>query len=137
MHSITKETELKRFFRIFIALLLLTSTVGISVSRHYCGEILSEIYLALSADSCCGESDKEPMGCCHTESEIFEIKDQFKFQQSFEYKLQSDLPLLADISDWFQLISETEIKPNHPNSFKDYSPPKNKPITILHQVFLI
>ena len=58
-----------------IAILLLTTTMGISVSKHYCGDELINIAINSEAEQCCdgmGSSD-----CCHNETEYFQLDEDF------------------------------------------------------------
>lgn len=52
------------------------STIGITVSKHYCGDLLMTKSVILEASSCC-DSEQMPEGCCHDESDSFSIEDDF------------------------------------------------------------
>ena len=55
-----------------MSFLLITSTVGISISRHYCGGNLINVSVFSEAESCCGDAD-----CCHTENSFVQVKENF------------------------------------------------------------
>ena len=62
----------KGILHIIISLLLLVTTTGVSISKHYCGDNLINVALFVEAESCCDDSD-----CCHNENEYFQFKDDF------------------------------------------------------------
>ena len=61
---------MRKAIQILFLLLFVTVTVGLTVTKHYCGKYLNDVRIShVPVDvSCCGEDD-EPMGCCHSESE--------------------------------------------------------------------
>ena len=62
----------KGILHIIVSLLLLVTTTGVSISKHYCGDNLISIALFVEADSCCDDSD-----CCHNENEYLQFKDDY------------------------------------------------------------
>ncbi len=58
---------------IVMSIVLLISTTGFTVSKHYCGNELVNFSIDAQAKSCCDMSG----GCCHTESEHFQVKENF------------------------------------------------------------
>ena len=100
---------------IVIALLLLTSTMGLTLSAHYCGENLKSISVAGEPDSCCDI----PAGCCHDEAETFRIDNDFAFSSlHFDSKLivslilEYSIPFFNELSARdFQIISFFEPPP--------------------------
>jgi len=67
---------------IILALLLLTTTIGFSVSKHYCGSRLVEVSINSEAEPCC--DDMENSNCCHNETEYFQLKEDLVTPVSFE-----------------------------------------------------
>jgi hypothetical protein len=63
---------LRKFLNMLVLALLLVSTTGFSVSRHYCGNKLVDISVDKKADPCCNDSD-----CCHTETVFVKLNDDF------------------------------------------------------------
>jgi hypothetical protein len=48
---------------ITLALLLIVSTTGITITEHYCGRELVSVNILSKPDACCDNS-----GCCHNET---------------------------------------------------------------------
>jgi len=67
---------------IILTLLLLTTTMCFSVSKHYCGSRLVEASINSEAKPCC--DDIETSSCCHNETEYFQLKEDFVSSVSFE-----------------------------------------------------
>ena len=98
---------LQKFSHIILASLLLVSTMGMAVSKHYCSDNLVSVSIFEEADTCCDD-----MGCCHNENEFFQVKNDFSTPAI------STIPVLAEISilghDLFNstdlILSETDIQ---------------------------
>ena len=58
--------------------------MGVSVSKHYCGNILKDSSIFTHADGC-GDMEM-PMDCCHDEIDFYEIQDDFQSSQ-FSFNL--------------------------------------------------
>ncbi|MBS2100441.1 hypothetical protein KEM10_19300 [Carboxylicivirga linearis] len=58
-----------------MALLLMTSTMGFTVSKHYCGTRLVDVSINKKAQSCCGNEGTSK--CCHNETHHFQVEDDF------------------------------------------------------------
>ena len=67
---------LKRISHISLSLLLLISTIGFAVSKHYCGDSLVDVALNKNADSCCDDG-----ACCHNETLIYQLDEDFSAPQ--------------------------------------------------------
>ncbi|MGV8092642.1 MAG: hypothetical protein AB2L24_12365 [Mangrovibacterium sp.] len=68
---------IRSIFHICISLVLLVSTVGFSVSKHYCGGHLVDVSLNIAAQTACS-TDKnacETGGCCRNESQTFQVRE--------------------------------------------------------------
>lgn len=84
---------IKRLTHITLAFLLLFSTTGITVSRHYCGGHLRSVSLVKIPAACC---DTE--GCCHNDIEQYRLDDDFSlsaFTIDFEQEIIPARLLLA------------------------------------------
>lgn len=57
---------MRKFFNIFLVFLLLFSTTGVAISKHYCGEILQSVSVNSSTESCCDDQDMAD-DCCNEE----------------------------------------------------------------------
>ena len=69
---------------ISLAFLILTSSVGVTISRHFCGDELKHVAFNSKPDKGC-EMDM-PMDCCHDETDHYGIEDEFqltKFKINF------------------------------------------------------
>lgn len=87
----------KKFSHILLAILLLVTTMGMTVSKHYCGDSLKSVSLFSEPESCCDL----PTGCCHDESMIVDIQDDFSasvFHFNFE-QLAIILPIAIQLVD--------------------------------------
>lgn len=67
---------------IVLVLLLLITTMGFSVSKHYCGSRLVEVSINSEAEPCC--NDMGTSNCCHNETEYFQLKEDLVKPVSFE-----------------------------------------------------
>lgn len=59
---------------ISLAILLIISTVGVSISKHYCSNKLVSISIVTSADNCCDEPGSD---CCHNEDSFVILKTDY------------------------------------------------------------
>lgn len=57
---------MRKLVNIFLVFLLLFSTTGVAISKHYCGEILQSISVNGPVKSCCENQDM-PEDCCSDE----------------------------------------------------------------------
>lgn len=85
---------LKRIIHIALALLLLVSTSGMTISKHYCGTNLEFVSILTTPESCC-----DIPGCCHNEEVKVEIEDDYSVT-SFNYDFtvfSLELPSLMEL----------------------------------------
>ena len=68
---------MKKSVHILLAFLLLISTSGVSISKHYCGGELKQITLSDTASSC-NEHSSMPMDCCEDETQSFQVDEDFQ-----------------------------------------------------------
>lgn len=57
-----------------LALLVLISTSGVGVTRHYCGKRLASVSVFGDMGCACGAKDASH-GCCRTERDFFQVDD--------------------------------------------------------------
>ena len=76
---------LRKISHIILSALLLATTMGMAVSKHYCSGSFVSLKLFDEAKSCCGDSD-----CCHNENHFYQVKDDFSAIQI------QDVPQLAE-----------------------------------------
>lgn len=63
---------LRNVTNIIMTCLLLISTTGFAVSKHYCGGNLVSVELKTEADPCCDDGM-----CCHTETQFLQLDNDF------------------------------------------------------------
>jgi len=125
---------LKTFSHIILSLILLVSTMGMAVSKHYCGGELVSVSLNenSSDDSCCDMDN-----CCHNETQVYKVKEDFSSPGI------TTLPVLAelDILGHDLFVTEGLAEPDSENStlFVEDSPPSKTIQTVLalKQVYLL
>lgn len=87
----------RKIAHILLIAVLLISTMGFSLSKHYCGTRLVEVKINSEAKSCCGNGCKS--NCCHNETIHFQLKDNFVGSPGLEISpaLPTDLVLSSDL----------------------------------------
>lgn len=91
---------------IIISTLLLVSTTGLAVSKHYCEGQFVSVELKADAEPCC-----EDETCCHTETQFIQVENDFLASHT-------DFKLGPRFTSGFMLLSsEIEMKPVN-NGFK-------------------
>nr|WP_321451417.1 hypothetical protein [uncultured Carboxylicivirga sp.] len=68
-----------------MALLLVTSTMGFTVSKHYCGAHLIDVKINKEAKSCCG--DEGTCNSCHNETHHFQVENDFNMVTDFQLNI--------------------------------------------------
>ncbi|HNX79152.1 MAG TPA: hypothetical protein PKJ24_04685 [Prolixibacteraceae bacterium] len=123
---------IKKTGNIILSVLLFVSTVGIAVSRHYCGSSFVSVSFFSEAKSCC-DSDR----CCHNENHFFKVQDDYTAPQV------TDLPELTSTDLPGYRLSDDGIRPasfsgNGNLVFTDLPPPyKIENALTLKQAFLL
>ena len=104
-----KVSMLQKISHIILASLLLVATMGMAVSKHYCSDSLISVSVFEEADSCCDD-----MGCCHTENEFIQVKNDFSTPAISTIPVLAEITILGhDLFDGLNLtLSETEIQKN-------------------------
>jgi hypothetical protein len=77
---------LKRTGHIILSLVLLVSTMGMAVSKHYCKGSLESVAVFHEAKSCCDMDN-----CCHDETQVYQVKEDFSVPAV------SSIPVLAEL----------------------------------------
>ncbi|MCH7657865.1 MAG: hypothetical protein IIB05_06050 [Bacteroidetes bacterium] len=80
---------------IILVLLLLTATIGFSVSKHYCGSRLVEVSINSEEEPCC--DDMENSNCCRYETEYFQLIEDLVTPVSFENTRIADFDILFQV----------------------------------------
>ncbi len=123
-------TMLKKTSHIVLSLLLLISTIGLTISAHYCGENLKSISVINDPDSCCDI----PNGCCHDEAETFRVENDFA-SSSFLFESKLLVSLILDYSNSY--IAELSAKIFPISSFIEPPPPTIKQVLSRIQVYIL
>ena len=94
---------LKKISHIILALLVLVTTMGMTVSAHYCGGELKSVQVIAESESCCGDA----CGSCQNELIKVDIEDDFTISPS-NIDFKSDFILLLALIQLFQVSIYTE-----------------------------
>jgi hypothetical protein len=73
----------QKLIHVLISLLLIISTTGLSIDKHYCGDNLVSYNLFGKAKSCTGMDE----GCCHQETDTYKLTVDYTapvFNMTFE-----------------------------------------------------
>lgn len=70
---------MKLLAHIGLILLILASSMGVTVARHYCGNILQQITVNAEVEPCCNKASM-PEDCCHDSIEYLSVKEQYHGQ---------------------------------------------------------
>ena len=123
---------LKTFSHITLSLVLLISTMGMVVSKHYCGNEVVSVSINHASDSCC---DME--NCCSTETHTYQVKDDFSSPVITTIPVLAELDILGH--DLFEAEGLPELESEDPVSFLSHSPPPKTIQTVLslRQLYLL
>ncbi|MGM0566679.1 MAG: HYC_CC_PP family protein [Bacteroidota bacterium] len=120
-----------KVINIITVCLLLVSTTGFSLSRHYCGDVLVEVAVNKQAETCCSDSD-----CCDTETDFYQLDEDFVGTYSALFK-----PELLPLGDLISVASIFHANPNTPKNYgaltDGISPPTRQRFQVAYQVFLL
>lgn len=127
-----KKRMLRKFSHIILSSLLLVSTIGMVVSKHYCGDSFISSSVFHQAESCCGDSD-----CCHNETSFYQVKDEFSAPAVVAPPVLAEIEILGHdlFAEILTTIPETEIL-----SFEisdSPPPPKIQTVLSLKQQYLL
>ncbi|MBK3517021.1 HYC_CC_PP family protein [Carboxylicivirga marina] len=96
---------LKQISHILLISVLLISTTGMTVSKHYCGGSLIDVKIFSELKTCC--DDIGTSKCCHNESEHFELDEDFVVETNNVEFQEAILDLLLPFIQSF-VINENE-----------------------------
>ena len=69
---------MKTFVSILLATLVLVSTSGVAVTKHFCGTSVASVsVLGDGGCSCVGTHAENKNNCCHSDREFFQVDDDF------------------------------------------------------------
>ncbi len=64
---------LKKISHIFLALLIAVTSMGLTISKHYCGSSFESVSINSTPETCCNG----PCDLCHNETITIKLKDDF------------------------------------------------------------
>lgn len=94
---------MKRFLSIFLLFLYLVSSIGVTVSAHYCGGNLASLaFCQTDLKCCCDEkNDGKTNDCCRDESKSIKISaDQNKAEFNNKEFQTVEIGFLPSVSTW-------------------------------------
>ena len=124
----------------FMALLVLCSTVSVTVEKHFCGGTLVDVGVFTPANKCCSDTSSsvqtsQESHCCNDVVDFVEGQDELLLASNDEFNKFQAAFFSAVIISYVQLF-ENLPKKNLPNY--NYVPPNLvHDMHILHKVFLI
>jgi hypothetical protein len=121
---------LKKVIHIVVSILLLTSTMGLTLSAHYCGENLKSISVLADPASCCDIPD----GCCHDEAETYRVEDDYA-ASSFQFDSKQIINLIQEYS--IALVIDLSDKNYSVPSYIEPPPPTIKQVLSSLQVYIL
>lgn len=131
---------LYKSFSVFLASLVLFSTLSFTIEKHFCGDVLVDVAVFAEVEKCDMEAEdmslaeitKKP--CCKDEIDV--VKGQDELLKSFD---DLDIEQQHFITSFvYSYINLFEGQPKKTIPHKDYSPPNLvRNILVLDQIFLI
>ena len=143
--EIHEQKMIKKIGHIILSALMLAATVGITVSKHYCGNMVSLHYFVdescpMEMDTHCMEMEtipyscSEDMNCCHTEIESFQYLANYLQEDKLEINSTFSFELFLQVCSYHFNDNSTL---NHKILLKDkLLTPSIKPLQSLLQSFL-
>ncbi|MEN8118635.1 MAG: hypothetical protein ABFS16_16750 [Bacteroidota bacterium] len=123
---------IKKASHIILSMLLLISTTGLAISKHYCGGELISTSLFVEGGSCCDSDD-----CCKNETEIFQLDEDFSVSTSLAIPESVQIDLLAISLVVFNLnIEENSIADDY-ILIDSPPPPKIQTSLAKRQIYLL
>tara|TARA_R110002050_G_scaffold183855_2_gene317315 strand:+ start:2536 stop:2904 length:369 start_codon:yes stop_codon:yes gene_type:complete len=121
---------LKKISHIMLISLILLTTMGMTVSKHYCGSSLESVGVLSTPEDCC----KMPNECCHHESFTIKIQDDFSVTtHAFDFtQFAVVLPALVELVP----VGATE-KPSSVSFLDAPPPPKIQTVLSRLQAYLL
>ena len=106
LHVFSMHEMFRKIIHIALIAVLLVSTMGFSLSKHYCGTRLVDVKINTEAESCCGDGCKS--NCCHNETLVFQLKEDFVGSVSLELNSPTQTDVLFPLDFLHvEIIAET------------------------------
>lgn len=124
---------MKPIISILLASMVLVSTSGVGITKHFCGSRIASVSLFGDAGCSCGVMEDDS-NCCHSEREFFQLDDDFSVAPVQTLSLSS----ASIISVFVYHLSLDFDESNKLVAYLNYKPPiPDKDIPVLIQSFLI
>ena len=107
---------LRKFSHIILSSLLLVSTIGMVVSKHYCSGSFVSASIFHEAESCCDSGD-----CCHNETQLYQVDKDFSQPQIINTTNMGGFDLFVVTPH--SLLLDVVVEHNSNEFFIDFSPP--------------
>ena len=117
---------------IILSILLLLSTTGLAISKHFCGGELISTSLFVEVDSCCDTDD-----CCKNETDFFQLDEDFSVSSSLESPESVQIDLLAVFQATFNSDVEQNSFIGEFNATVSPPPPNIKTSLAKRQTYLL
>lgn len=123
---------LRQLLHIAFSVMILVTTTGISVKKHYCLGKIRYTTLAILDNPCCDPGEKMPVDCCKDIIEHYQVDEDFQPVSVFEFtSLELEAPVFQELETQFTL---SEPSPSH---YLTYRPPLiDQDVPVLIQSFL-
>lgn len=124
---------MRNFTHIALVVFLLVSMVGITISKHFCGDVLAQTTIGTEAEPCCSTSEMPAPCDCHNEFETFALEDEFQLEK---YSLKLDKVSWALVSYFIHTLgTDFFVEPDSGSLLIAYkSPPSAEPEDLFIQV---
>jgi hypothetical protein len=111
----------KKIVNINLIVLLVLTTTGFTISKHYCGSRLVSVAVNTEADPCC---DDEKGPCCQDESQLFRLQEDFiNVLNHLNFRNDSIIDLHFILNPLFNTHTTRVDNTNNFIVFTTYSPP--------------
>ena len=130
-----------KVFSLFMAMLVMFSTVSFTVEKHYCGDMLVDVAVFEEVEKCNMEAYEMALEkitkktCCKDTVDLLEGQDELRVNSSDDLEFEQQTFIATFVYSFINLF---EGLPQLVVPHKDYSPPNLiVDIQVLDQVFLI
>ncbi len=130
-----------KIFSVFLALVVLVSTVSFTIEKHFCGDVLIDIAMFSDVKKCSMEALEIELekitkkSCCKDIVDVVEGQDELNFKAFDDLDFKQQLFVASFTYTYIYLFEglQKQIVPH-----KDYSPPNlTLDIQLVDQVFII
>ena len=113
---------LRKISHIILSVLLLVTTMGLTIDKHYCGSRLVSVSIVNDTDTCCDQDD----GCCKDVTDTYKLSADYTFSQAnINFNL---VPTILPVLSFFY-ISSLAIEPSD-IEFSWFVPPRELKTTL-------